>query len=110
MGSGSDQEASCTRNALFVAFSWMCLVRIRPATATGTKVSETCVCIVLTTSGATDTLCANPSYCLSQLYATVQRMLRVGRHRGSRDQEARADGIGYNKGYKICRHFRRGRY
>jgi hypothetical protein len=53
---GSDQEAPCTRNAPSVACSWMCPVRIRYARATGTRASETYVCIVRTMSRATDTL------------------------------------------------------
>jgi hypothetical protein len=46
---------------------------------------------------------------LSQVYETVQRILRVRRPMGRRGHKDIADGGGYNKGYKICRPFQRGR-
>src|SRR5215211_7665627 len=110
MGCGSDQEAPCTRNALSVAFSWMCPVRIRSARAIVIIASETSVCIVRTMSGATGTLCVHPSRFLSQVYETVQRILRVRRLMGRRGHKDIVDGGGYNKGYKICRPFQRGRF
>jgi hypothetical protein len=39
----------------------------------------------------------------------VQRIWRGRRLMGSRGRKEIADGVGYNKGYKICRHFQRGR-
>ena len=78
------------------------------ARATGMKASVTSVGIVPIMSGATDTLCVHPSRFLSQVDETVQRILWVRRPMGRRGQKVRAVGIGYNKGYKICRHFQRG--